>query len=76
MERMVYLSEDDKVDADELAFIMSPRSDDSAWLPADMTVEATGPGGKAAGAAHVSVFDKPVPAPTATPFSPASAAAA
>ena len=42
MERMVYLSDDDKVDADELAFIMSPRSDDSAWLPADMTLaEAT-----------------------------------
>jgi Nif-specific regulatory protein len=42
MERMVYLSEDDKVDADELAFIMSPRSDDSAWLPADLTLaEAT-----------------------------------
>ncbi len=34
-------------------------------------LEATGPGGKAAGAAHVRVFDKPVPAPTATPFNPA-----
>ena len=32
MERMVYLTSDDKVDADELAFIMSPRGDDSAWL--------------------------------------------
>ena len=42
MERMVYLSSGDKVDADELAFILSPRGDDSAWLPTDMTLaEAT-----------------------------------
>ncbi|MHB8969635.1 MAG: sigma-54-dependent Fis family transcriptional regulator [Pirellulaceae bacterium] len=42
MERMVYLTSDDKVDADELAFIMSPRGDDSAWLASDLTLaEAT-----------------------------------
>ena len=42
MERIAYLSSDDKVDADELAFILSPRQDDAAWLPADMTlVDAT-----------------------------------
>jgi hypothetical protein len=35
------------------------------------TLEARGPGGKAAGTAHLSVFDKPVPEPTATPFDPA-----
>ncbi len=38
MERIAYLSSDDKVDADELAFILSPRDDDAAWLPADMTL--------------------------------------
>ncbi len=42
MERMVYLTSGDKVDADELAFILSPRGDDAAWLPTDMTLaEAT-----------------------------------
>ncbi len=35
------------------------------------TLEASGPGGKALGSAHLSVFDKPVPPPTATPFTPA-----
>jgi Nif-specific regulatory protein len=38
MERIAYLTNDEKVDADELAFIMSPRGDDSAWLPSDMTL--------------------------------------
>ena len=38
MERIVYLSSGEKVDADELAFILSPRGDDSAWLPSDMTL--------------------------------------
>jgi transcriptional regulator with GAF, ATPase, and Fis domain len=38
MERIAYLTSDEKVDADELAFIMSPRGDQSAWLPSDMTL--------------------------------------
>ena len=38
MERIAYLTNDEKVDADELAFIMSPRGDESAWLPSDMTL--------------------------------------
>ncbi len=42
MERIAYLSSDDKVDADELAFILSPREDDAAWLPSGMPLaEAT-----------------------------------
>ncbi len=42
MERIAYLSSGDKVEADELAFILSPRQDDNAWLPADMPLaEAT-----------------------------------
>jgi transcriptional regulator with GAF, ATPase, and Fis domain len=38
MERIAYLTSDEKVDADELAFILSPRGDESAWLPSDMTL--------------------------------------
>jgi Nif-specific regulatory protein len=38
MERLAYLSSGDKVDADELAFIISPREEGSAWLPDDMTL--------------------------------------
>ncbi|NLX55662.1 MAG: sigma-54-dependent Fis family transcriptional regulator [Planctomycetaceae bacterium] len=38
MERIAYLTSGDKVDADELAFIMSPRGDESAWLPSDMSL--------------------------------------
>jgi Nif-specific regulatory protein len=42
MERIVYLSHGDTVDADELAFILSPRDDQAAWLPFDMPLnEAT-----------------------------------
>ncbi len=38
MERIAYLSTGDKVDADELAFILSPREEAAAWLPDDMTL--------------------------------------
>ena len=42
MERIAYLSSDDKVDAEELAFILSPHPDDAAWLPSEMPLaEAT-----------------------------------
>ncbi len=40
MERIAYLSRDDKVDAEELSFIMSPRGDESAWLSAELTLAA------------------------------------
>ncbi len=38
MERIAYLSSGDKVEADELAFILSPRQDENAWIPADMSL--------------------------------------
>ena len=38
MERLAYLSSGDKVDADELAFIISPREEGNAWLPDDMNL--------------------------------------
>lgn len=36
MERIAYLSQDDKVDVDELAFILSPSGDDSAMFSLDL----------------------------------------
>lgn len=36
MERIVYLSPEDRIDADELAFILAPRSDDSAYFAKDL----------------------------------------
>ncbi|MCA9122855.1 MAG: sigma-54-dependent Fis family transcriptional regulator [Planctomycetaceae bacterium] len=36
MERIAYLSQDDKVDIEELAFILSPASDDDAILSLDL----------------------------------------
>jgi Nif-specific regulatory protein len=42
MERIAHLSSGDKVDADELAFILAPKQEESGWLPDDMTLsEAT-----------------------------------
>ena len=42
MERIVYLSAGDKVEAGELAFILSPRGDDAAFVAADLPLaEAT-----------------------------------
>ncbi len=38
MERIAYLSSGEKVDADELAFILSPRDDGASWLPSDMSL--------------------------------------
>ncbi len=43
MERIVYLTQDDKVDADELAFTLSPRGTDApAWMAGQLSLsEAT-----------------------------------
>jgi Nif-specific regulatory protein len=42
MERIAYLSSDDHIDADELAFILSPRGDEPAVLAGDLSLtEAT-----------------------------------
>ena len=42
MERIVYLTAGDKVEAGELAFILSPRGDDAAFIAADLPLaEAT-----------------------------------
>jgi Nif-specific regulatory protein len=38
MERIAYLSNDTKVDVDELAFILFPHDDQSAFLPSDMSL--------------------------------------
>ena len=36
MERIAYLSSGDEVDADELAFSLSPRTDEPAWIATDL----------------------------------------
>ncbi len=42
MERIAYLSSADTVDADEVAFILSPRDEQGSWMPGDATLtEAT-----------------------------------
>jgi transcriptional regulator with GAF, ATPase, and Fis domain len=42
MERLVYLTADDKIEADDLAFILSPRSSGPGAMPLDLTLtEAT-----------------------------------
>ncbi|MCU0961380.1 MAG: sigma-54-dependent Fis family transcriptional regulator [Pirellulaceae bacterium] len=42
MERIVYLTQDDKVDANDLAFTLSPRGTDPAWMAGQLNLgEAT-----------------------------------
>jgi Nif-specific regulatory protein len=38
MERLVYLSPEDKIDASELAFILAPRHEETAFFPPDSTL--------------------------------------